>query len=54
MPKRKKAPELAFQQHIADFVVREHGYGALEPSDIADTVSDSSVFWKLKGCSPRE
>ena len=37
MPRKKKAPELTFQQHIADFLVREHGYGVLEQSDIADT-----------------
>lgn len=37
MPKRKKAPELTFQQHIADYLVREHGYGVLEQSDITDT-----------------
>lgn len=37
MPQRKKAPELTFQQHIADFLVREHGYGVLEQSDITDT-----------------
>jgi len=36
MPKRKKSPELTFQQHIADFLVREHGYGVLEQSDITD------------------
>jgi type I restriction enzyme R subunit len=34
---RKKAPELTFQQHIADYLVREHGYGVLEQSDITDT-----------------
>ena len=34
---RKKAPELTFQQHIADFLVREHKYGLLEQSDITDT-----------------
>jgi len=27
MPRKKKAPELTFQQHSADFLVREHGYG---------------------------
>ena len=27
MPKRQKPPELTFQQHIADFLVRVHGYG---------------------------
>jgi len=37
VPKRKKAPELTFQQHIADFLVREHKYGVLEQSDITDT-----------------
>ncbi|MBI1817104.1 MAG: type I restriction endonuclease subunit R [Deltaproteobacteria bacterium] len=37
MPKRKKSPELTFQQHIADFLVREHKYGVLEQTDITDT-----------------
>jgi type I restriction enzyme R subunit len=37
MPRKKKALELTFQQHIADFLVREHGYGVLEQSDITDT-----------------
>ena len=37
MPRRKKARELTFQQHIADFLVREHGYGVLEQADITDT-----------------
>lgn len=36
MPKRKKAPELTFQEHIADFLVRVHGYGVLEQTDITD------------------
>ncbi len=36
MPK-KKVPELDFQKHIADFLVREHSYGMLERGDIADT-----------------
>lgn len=31
------APELAFQQHIADFLVREHKYGVLEQPEITDT-----------------
>ena len=34
---KKQAPELKFQQHIADFLVREHQYGVLEQSDITDT-----------------
>jgi len=33
----KKSPEMTFQQHIADFLVREHGYGVLEQADITDT-----------------
>ncbi|MBI4597189.1 MAG: type I restriction endonuclease subunit R, partial [Candidatus Omnitrophica bacterium] len=37
MAKGKKAPELTFQQHIADFLVREHGYAVLEQTDITDT-----------------
>jgi type I restriction enzyme R subunit len=37
MAKRKKAPELTFQKHIGDYLVREHGYGVLEQSDITDT-----------------
>ncbi|MDP2799947.1 MAG: DEAD/DEAH box helicase family protein, partial [Deltaproteobacteria bacterium] len=37
MPRQKKAPELTFQQHIADFLVREHKYGVLEQADITDT-----------------
>ena len=32
----KKAPEQTFQQHIADFLVREHKYGVLEQGDITD------------------
>ena len=34
---RKKPPELTFQQHIADFLVREHGYGVIEQGEITDT-----------------
>src|SRR3989304_10308847 len=34
---RKKPPELTFQQHIAAYLVREHGYGVLEQTDITDT-----------------
>ena len=30
MPRRHKPPERTFQQHVADFLVREHGYGVLE------------------------
>ncbi len=34
---RKKPPELTFQQHIADFLIREYKYGMLEQTDITDT-----------------
>lgn len=34
---RKKPPEMTFQQHIADFLIRVHGYGMLEQTDITDT-----------------
>jgi type I restriction enzyme R subunit len=37
MAKKKKAPELTFQQHIADYLIRVHAYGKLEQSDITDT-----------------
>ncbi len=37
MAKRKQAPELTFQQHIADYLIREHRYAVLEQSDITDT-----------------
>ncbi|MDP3513731.1 MAG: DEAD/DEAH box helicase family protein [Sulfuritalea sp.] len=33
----KKPPEITFQKHIADFLIREHGYGVLEQSDITDS-----------------
>ena len=33
----RKPPELTFQKHIADFLVREHKYGVLEQSEITDT-----------------
>jgi type I restriction enzyme R subunit len=34
---RKKAPELKFQEHIANFLTREHQYGVIEQTDITDT-----------------
>lgn len=37
MAKKKKAPELTFQQHVAEYLVREHQYGVLEQSDITDS-----------------
>ena len=37
MAKREKPPELTFQQHIADYLIRVHKYGKLEQADISDT-----------------
>ena len=34
---KKKAPELKFQEHIANFLIREHRYGVLEQAEITDT-----------------
>lgn len=34
---RKKPPELTFQKHIADYLVREQKYAVLEQSDITET-----------------
>jgi len=51
MAKKKKAPELTFQQHIADYLVREHKYGVLEQSDIADAehfIADDQLWAFLK------
>ena len=36
MSQRKKAPELTFQEHIANFLIREHRYGVLDQPDITD------------------
>ena len=38
MAKKKRAPELTFQKHIADYLVREHKYGVLEQSDITAAI----------------
>jgi len=34
---RKRQPEITFQQHIADYLVRKHKSSVLEQSDITDT-----------------
>lgn len=34
---KKKPPELTFQQHIADYLIREHKYSVLEQSEVTDT-----------------
>jgi type I restriction enzyme R subunit len=55
MAKKKKAPELTFQQHIADYLVREHKYGVLEQSDITDTehfIAEDQLWASSKPVSP--
>ena len=37
MTKKRKSQELTFQQHLSDYLIREHKYGELEQSDISDT-----------------
>ncbi len=37
MARRKKPPELSFQEHIAGFLMRVHGYGVLEQEEITDS-----------------
>ena len=44
---RKKQPELSFQDHIADYLVRVHRYGVLEQTDITNTEHfiAEDLFW---------
>lgn len=37
MARKKKTPELTFQDHIAAYLIREHQYGVLERTEITDT-----------------
>ncbi len=51
MAKQKKSPEMKFQQHIADYLSREHRYGVLEQSDITDTehfIAENDLWAFLK------
>lgn len=55
MPKRKP-PELTFQQHIGDFLVRVHGYGVLEQADITDKqhcIAENQL-WAFLGATQSE
>ena len=47
MAKREKAPELTFQEHIADYLIRVHKYGKLEQVEITDTENfiAEDQFW---------
>lgn len=51
MAKQNKPPELSFQKHIADFLVREHKYGVLEQTEITDTehcIAEDQLWGFLK------
>jgi type I restriction enzyme R subunit len=51
MPLKRPPPELAFQKHIADYLVREHKYGVLEQAEITDTenvVAEDQLWAFLK------
>jgi type I restriction enzyme R subunit len=51
MAKKKKPPELTFQQHLADYLVREHKYGVLDQADITDTehvIAEENLWAFLK------
>jgi len=55
MAKKKQPPELTFQQHIADYLVREHHYGVLKQSDISDTehcIAEDQLWAFLKASQP--
>jgi type I restriction enzyme, R subunit len=55
MAKKKQPPELAFQQHISDYLVRKHKYGVLEQSDITDTehfIAEHQLWAFLKASQP--
>ena len=56
MAKQKKPPELEFQQHIANFLVRVHSYGVLEQSDITDTEHyiAEDQFWAFLNATQSE
>ena len=54
MPKRI-APELKFQKHIADFLVREHGYGVLEQGEVVSNehfIAEDHLWAFLKDSQP--
>jgi type I restriction enzyme, R subunit len=55
MAKKKQPPEITFQQHISDYLVRVHKYGVLEQSDITDTehfIAEDQLWAFLKASQP--
>ena len=52
---KRQPPELMFQEHIADFLVREHEYGVLDQADITDTensIAEDQLWAFLQGTQP--
>src|SRR5436190_12868984 len=52
---KRKPPELAFQEHVAAFLVREHRYGVLDQSEITDTenfIAEDQLWAFLKNSQP--
>lgn len=48
-------PEIEFQKHIADFLVRVHGYGVLEQAEITDpeyVIAENHLWAFLKDSQP--
>jgi type I restriction enzyme, R subunit len=55
MARKKNVPELTFQKHLADYLVREHGYGVLEQAEITDTehsIAEDQLWAFLKASQP--
>jgi len=55
MAKKKPPPELVFQQHLADYFIREHKYGVLEQSDITESehfIAEDQLWAFLKASQP--
>jgi predicted type IV restriction endonuclease len=46
MPRKKKTSELTFQQHIADFLVREHRPGAEARGQRKQLIADGTLIDK--------
>src|SRR5213596_3150440 len=52
---KRKPPELTFQDHVANFLIREHKYGVLDQGDITDTehfIAEDHLWAFLKDSQP--
>lgn len=55
MPPNGPSPEIRFQNHVADFLVREHGYGLVEHGDIDPEKGwVEEAFWQFLGATQKE